>query len=738
MQAVIRLFREARRRKVFRTGALYVVGAWLALQVANVVFPGFDIPEAAIRGLIWAAVAGFPIALAFGWLFEIGPGGIHRTAPAEAGEAAGPQPLTRRDYLMLTAFAAIAVVLVYRAAQDVRETPKDSPAGEVARTAGERLENSIAVLPFANISDDPANEYFCDGIAEEILNGLGRVPELKVIGRTSSFAFKGSDYGIERISALLRVRYVLQGSVRKAGDQLRVSAQLLDAGGVQVWSESFDRQLENVFEIRSEIASAVATTVASQVIPASDPGHQPDLAAYQHFLKGRDLLHQRHADEALAELEKAVKIDPQFAEAHAELAISRSFNNTPENLDRARKSLERAIELKPRLLRAQAGQAFLLMAAELPDPVGAERILREVLAQDPNMSDALLWLNNSLHEQGRDDEARPILKRAALIDPMHPSIAANLIGQLLNEGKIVEAQRLFQRVLAQPTPGPMIIQVAGDFYRSTGLLTELAAVTRQEALRRPSFSNLFFFLQSCAALGDWDLAEAVNERLMRVPPEGPGRIYRRTILPGLKGETELTVQRLREAYDQLGIRPADLGPFDRVIAGVHEARAGDYVTSIKTLEPVVDIESPYASALPSPAYSPAAHMLAWSYQHTGANAQATRLLEAAVRACSTAHVGRSRDSASLHRCAEVQLLLGKVGPALDGLEQAIEAGWREYYVKERDPIWAQVANEPRYRALMARVRADIDRQRAEVERAAPARELLANLDAGIEASAPGT
>ena len=126
------------------------------------------------------------------------------------------------------------------------------------------------MLPFANISEDPANEYFCDGIAEEILDRLARAAGLNVIGRTSSFAFKGSNYGIERISALLGVHYVLQGSVRKAGDQLRVSAQLLDAKGVQVWSESFDRQLKNVFEIQSEIASAVASTVASQVVPETE------------------------------------------------------------------------------------------------------------------------------------------------------------------------------------------------------------------------------------------------------------------------------------------------------------------------------------------------------------------------------------------------------------------------------------------------------------------------------------
>jgi TolB-like protein len=268
VQAVIRLYREARRRKVFRTAALYVVGAWLALQVANTLFPGFGIPDGAIRALFWTAVVGLPVALAFGWLFEVGPWGIRRTLPANAEGLDAPPALARRDYLILAVFAVIAGVLVHRAVHDIRDAPQEAAAVHPDRTASgeERLPNSIAVLPFANISDDPANEFFCDGVSEEILDQLSRLAGLKVIGRTSSFAFKGSDYGIDRISALLRVRYVLQGSVRKAGGQLRVSAQLLDADGVQVWSESFDRQLENIFEIQSDIAGAVAQTVAARVL----------------------------------------------------------------------------------------------------------------------------------------------------------------------------------------------------------------------------------------------------------------------------------------------------------------------------------------------------------------------------------------------------------------------------------------------------------------------------------------
>jgi len=218
---------------------------------------------------------------------------------------------------------------------------------------------------------------------------------------------------------------------RRIPDRAYVS--LLDAGGRQIWTQTYDRQLANVFDIQSEIAAAVAATVAAHVTARTASGHHPNLEAYDHYLAGREFLHARNIERALERLQRAIEIDPDFAEAHAEWAIARLMGPPLEDEVRAaQNAIDRALALQPQLLRAQAARAFGLLQSRR-DPVGAERLLREVLAQEPNMSDALLWLSNTFLEQGRPDDQLAVLQRAARIDPLHPSIAGNLANALAQQ-----------------------------------------------------------------------------------------------------------------------------------------------------------------------------------------------------------------------------------------------------------------------------------------------------------------
>jgi len=371
---------ELRRRRVFRTAALYVVGAWLLLQVADVLFPGWGLPDAAVNILFIAAVVGFPLALVFGWFFDITTHGIVRTPGPCEGAAEAPLALQRRDYLILAALAVVGIAILTEATREVIEMPRDAGVAVTelqVSVVEEKLPNSIAVLPFANISDDPDNEYFCDGISEEIRNRLGSHVGLNVIGRNSSFQFKNSEYPLRRISDLLGARYLLQGSVRKQDDTLRISAELVDETGTQRWSDSFDRTLGDIFSIQAEIAELVATTIVPQITVTTTSPYEPSLEAYQYFLEGRELLRKRIDVKGRARewLRKAIEIDPQYAAAYAELAITELFyTNTAEDIAAANELIDTALRLEPGMPRALAARAFSLLQQDDSDYAVAESV----------------------------------------------------------------------------------------------------------------------------------------------------------------------------------------------------------------------------------------------------------------------------------------------------------------------------------------------------------------------------
>jgi len=737
-----RLVLELRRRRVFRTAALYVIGAWLVLQVADVLFPGFGIPEAAIRVLVWTAILGFPVAVLFGWFFDIGRDGIRRTLPADAAGSERAPALTRSDYAVLAAFLVVAGVLVYNAAQKVRETPAETNvAGALASSVQPlpKLDNSIAVLPFDNWSSDPDNEFFCDGVSDEILNRLSGFRELNVIGRTSSFAFKGSNYGVERISAALGVHFVLQGSVRRQGEQLRISAQLLDENGRQVWSQSFDRALRNVFEIQTEIADAVATTIVAHIVPSRGPPETPDIQAYEYYLTGRERLHRRDWDKAEAFLRRAVEADPDFAAAHAELAISLLIGIRPrENFEIARQHIERALALKPGLARARAAQGFLLLQQREPDYAGAERILRSVLDEEPNMSDALLWLTGPLSQHGRAEEAFELLKRAYRVDPLHASIAGSLAKELLDRGERDAAIRVAEQQIEQPNPGYTAFAALRDIYGFTGRLVDMNRAVKSMALRVDG-PQYFSLALSYAVLGRWSAADYWLRRSMREYPRYWAVPFYPSILPQFQGRSEEAVRIFREVMSEADFQLAREDRFFSFWFGALLARAGEYSAAIDLLAPLVSSGDPMGLAVASWNYSQdAVHALAWSYLRSGAADEARPLLEGVERQCSDqAAAGQLHGSDALYYCAENSLMQGDVRQALVRFEQAVEAGWREYYLSEHDPYWQSLHDNPDFRKLMTQVKADVDRQRAEIERLDAEEDFVARLDAVRAARAAG-
>jgi len=355
---------ELKRRNVFRVGAAYGIVAWLLVEMASVVLPALRLPEWTLTLLVFLVVAGFPLALILAWAFELTPEGIKRETAVDPD-----QPITRSTgrKLDFAIIGLLVVAVVYFAVdkfvpevepEQTAITPEQLPVAEAVVQ-----EKSIAVLPFANLSDDASNAYFGYGISEELLNVLTRVTSLRVASRTSSFSFEGTNTAIPEIAAKLNVNHILEGSVRKAGNHVRITAQLIDVeSDSHLWSDTYDRELDDIFGIQKEIAAHIVkeltqTMNADEAIVASMSPPTTDIAAYEIYLKGRYLLALRGGEnlkEAARLFEQAVEIDSSFADAYGALgktyALLPSYLGVTDSRPFAEKSeaaIDQALQLNP-------------------------------------------------------------------------------------------------------------------------------------------------------------------------------------------------------------------------------------------------------------------------------------------------------------------------------------------------------------------------------------------------------
>lgn len=751
------LLQELRRRRVFRVAGLYVVGVWLLMQAADILFPGWGIPDAAIRYLLWAGLAGFPVALAFGWVFDITPEGIRRTQPAGSEEELlRSLPLRRADYLILLAFLVVVGAIFYDATDRVLETttaPGLPEPGEWRASTAEIEPRSVAVLPFANLSADQEQDYFADGISEEILNRLSAFGELKVIARTSSFVFKDSGYDIGRISHLLEVNYLLQGSVRRDGQQLRIAAQLVDRSGRQVWSNTFDREVGGVFALQDEIAEAVATSIVPQIAPLPVEQRLPDLDAYEAYLAGRTILARREfkaGERALAELDRAIDLDPGFAEAWAERAVARVLIAgmsavANDELALAERDIEQALALKPGLPRALAARA-LLMSNKGPGAHAAERedLLRRSLAADPNQVDALNWLSGVLSEQGRMEEANAALARAVRLDPLAPSVNANMAGREAARGDHEAAERRLLRLLDAPHAPEMIYTGLIVGRLANGQIVDAQEIVRRfvlataESTGRPP--HLYGLIVSYTLLGLQEQAAYWYRRNTAEHPDDPFAQLFGSMIVSMDRDTVDAYAEAR-ALHEAGVLDLDRGgPNLRAAYGSLAALYEDHATAIRVLEPL--FQDPQAGVARN---RRARHALAWSYLATGETDKARVLLEPLAQQDRTpwpeGEDGVTLDptsgyvSGGLSGRALTMQLVGDEEAALAQLEAAVEAGWRGQRILLSDPRWRSLHGHPRFQALLDTLEAELAPQRARLAALDASGDFAAQLDAALLAAA---
>jgi TolB-like protein len=448
---------ELKRRNVIRVGLAYVLMGWVLLQAADFALDLIDAPNWIIQVFFLAVVIGLPVALFFAWAFEVTPEGVKRESEIDRSQSVTPKTGRKLDRAII-AFLVIALGLVLAERFLIKD--QSPSAATTQTTGGEAVARSIAVLPFVNMSADPDNEYFSDGVSEEILNVLAGVPELQVAARTSAFAFKGSQLGIAQIANQLGVSHVLEGSVRKSGGQVRITAQLIQANnGFHLWSETYDRELTNIFAIQDEIAANIAGVLEVELLGEKNSfTTAQDLSPgmYEKFLKARFLM-RRRSDEAIREAivlnREVLETAPDFPRGLVQLA--ESLQISPEN-DGSNKTIEeevrtltiRALQLDPELAVAHmmAGQ----VADNDGDKLGALRNLRKAIELDPNEPRAYHWLGIALANTGYLEDARVTLQKAVDLEPDH----ANANGYLgFVEGLLGNLDRALYHVNEQARLG---------------------------------------------------------------------------------------------------------------------------------------------------------------------------------------------------------------------------------------------------------------------------------------------
>ncbi len=439
------LFAELKRRNVFRVAAAYLALGWIVTQVTTTVAPMMHLPEWIGPVVLWIGVIGFPFVLLFSWIYELTPEGIKKEAEVDRTQSITHHTGQRLDYVVI-ALLVVAIGLYafheFRPANNrvtVVATPKP---GTVASTGSDR---SVAVLPFVDMSAAKNQDYFADGISEELLNLLAQVPQLRVIARTSSFSFKGKEVDIAEIARKLNVAYVLEGSLRTSGDKVRITAQLIRASdSSHVWSETYDREMTDVFKVQDEIAAAVVSQLKVTLLGAAPKARVTDPKAYALFLQARDISRQYNPKafaEAIGLCKQALAIDPSYAPAWDLLGniyfgqVDLGVLSAHEGLEVGRAALNQAIA-HDAAFGAAYGHLALYEGVLERDYVAAARHLEQAFALDPTNIDTIGVASAVARRLGRLELAIALGEYEVSRDPVNPDgydalgLAYNYNGQI--------------------------------------------------------------------------------------------------------------------------------------------------------------------------------------------------------------------------------------------------------------------------------------------------------------------
>jgi TolB-like protein/Tfp pilus assembly protein PilF len=616
-------FGEVKRRKVYRVAAAYIIAAGGIIQLASAAFPAWELPNWTLRVLIVCLLMGFPIALLCAWAFDITAHGVQVTPDGVASKVH-----TWRNIILLI---AAGLILSFSAAYFL-----------LPRVAAHEIDRSIAVLPFQNLSDDKQNAYFADGIQDDLLTNLSKIGDLKVISRTSVMPYRDTQSTAHDIGKALGVATILEGSVRRIGNRVRVNVQLINVENDQhIWAEDYDRELTNVFDIQSDLAQAIAGELSAKLSPSEKEqiGRKPteNGEAYLAFVEGHDLL--TRPDKLRGDTEKAEQLfvrattlDPKFAGAFAALAwvedwMYHAFDPTPARKEKARTAVEEALRLKPDLPEAHLALGFYRYYCERDYQLALDEfaVAKKSL---PNSSEVYLAIGAIQRRQGKWAESTANMEKAASLSPRDAFLLMNLADNYQANKDFEKADKLYDRAI-EAAPNSVSLRL-GKAMLAADLKGDLSEVDRQLAYMQGAATDAeasFGWAYLLILQRKYHEALAVLEKS---PDDAHGDAKPKEYLEGsiyaflndkdrarsaFQRARPILVRAIQEGSDDAS-RHATLGV---VLAGLDEKQA-----AIAEGKRAVELLPESQDAFDGPKQTLA---LAQIYARTGENAQALQLLE---------------------------------------------------------------------------------------------------------------
>ena len=723
---------QLRHRQIFKVATIYAVSSWPLIQIADLAVPALGLPDSVMTTLLQVFLVGFPVSLIFAWLYNFTSKGIVRV---ESGGSHDSTPETNiKTTLSIAGSLALAVVVTLACQLWLEgQTPQQTAvvADEQQSITQTLLSNSkkesIAILPFIPFSNDVEDEFFADGMVEELLNLLAKIPDLQVAARTSSFAYKGvSNKTIMEIGKELGVDTILEGSIRKNDitNKIRVTAQLINVStGEHLWSETYDREYRDIFQIQDDIAKAVVNkmkvTLLGKTALLESVAETNNVDAMVAFGKGQQELAHRTVPsifKALQHFQEATKFDTGYARAFVGIADANILLALYGNLSyedahlAAKEALNAAFTLNPNLAAAHATQGLLLTKR---DAEKAEQSFKNAIDINPSYAMAYMWYGSLLQSRGDANGAHKLFEQAYVLDPKSPVAAYNVAWCYYQSGSEKKAMDIFSKIISNDPYYPGAYNLVGDILSTRGRLDESIGMYERaldvDPVNKKAIKGLL--------IANMDMGKVEETQKWFVYASEKESQFSPADIKYMKARFYATQGDINKGLNMLdGIKfNNESSGMDDYIAGEIAFYQGKYVQSITAFERLRRLKSINHDAFYYLSEGQSALHLAYAYLQIEDVDQATIIIDGFTQFLDKGKSKKSNEPSYYYNMALINALQNNKSATFQYLQGAIDAGWIKVWQADLEPILANMKSEQQFGQMMGGIRARLATMRARVD-----------------------